>query len=81
MTPIFQRPSRAIGKSFQPAINAPRQSLIGHVILPDVNRSRDGRTPRVAPIVVLKRVSRLARHSKPVDDNYIMGETALLWRS
>uniref|UniRef100_A0A1I7XG16 Uncharacterized protein n=1 Tax=Heterorhabditis bacteriophora TaxID=37862 RepID=A0A1I7XG16_HETBA len=36
---------------------------------------------RVAPIVVLKRVSRLARHSKPVDDNYIMGETALLWRS
>uniref|UniRef100_A0A1I7WDE6 Uncharacterized protein n=1 Tax=Heterorhabditis bacteriophora TaxID=37862 RepID=A0A1I7WDE6_HETBA len=48
MTPIFQRPSRAIGKT---------------------------------PIVVLKRVSRLARHCKPVDDNYIMGETALLWRS
>ncbi|CAD6187084.1 unnamed protein product [Caenorhabditis auriculariae] len=31
---VGKSPSRAIGKSFQPAINAPRQSLIGHVIAP-----------------------------------------------
>ena len=30
--PMFQGVSRAIGKSFQPAINAPQQSFTGHVI-------------------------------------------------